>query len=134
MTDTELITKLLRREVAGLQSAVKDSPSRSKYSLQNLLYSAQFLLANADLCFMYQRKDAIFYRNRSAQRQCPIRQNLQKQTGNHCRCDTGAIQLPVVFRFDSSEVWHLLCTGREPHQQILKGESLFDVLRCESHC
>jgi hypothetical protein len=60
MTDTELITKLLRREVAGLQSAVKDSPSRSKYSLQNLLYSAQFLLANADLCFMYQRKDAYF--------------------------------------------------------------------------
>jgi hypothetical protein len=60
MTDTELITKLLRREVAGLQSADKDSPSRSKYSLQNLLYSAQFLLANADLCFMYQRKDAYF--------------------------------------------------------------------------
>jgi len=54
------IKTLLQREVKGLKSDLKDSNASFRYAAQNLLYSCQFLLANADLCFTYQRKDRIY--------------------------------------------------------------------------
>jgi len=54
------ITELMNREVDGLQKATKDRDAGFRYKAQNLLYSAQFLLINADLCFKYQRKDRIY--------------------------------------------------------------------------
>ena len=57
--DDNILT-LLSTEVKGLQEVVKDSPAKTKYMYQNLLYSAQFLKQNHELCFMYQRKDAYF--------------------------------------------------------------------------
>ena len=54
------IKELMDREVDGLQKAAKDKDAGFRYKAQNLLYSAQFLFANADLCFKYQRKDRIY--------------------------------------------------------------------------
>jgi hypothetical protein len=56
------IPKLIAAEVAGLSEAIKTTASspKEKYKLKNLLYSSQFLQKYADLCFMYQRKDAYF--------------------------------------------------------------------------
>lgn len=58
--DATDIKALLRKEIAGLESDLKDSNFSKKYAAHNLLYSAQFLLTHADLCFLYQRKDAYF--------------------------------------------------------------------------
>lgn len=54
------IKTLLAREVSGLQKAAKDTSPKLRYAATNLLYSAQFLKDNADLCFMYQRKDSFY--------------------------------------------------------------------------
>jgi hypothetical protein len=54
------IKTLLSREVTGLQKAAKDPSPKMRYAATNLLYSAQFLKDNADLCFMYQRKDSFY--------------------------------------------------------------------------
>lgn len=53
------IKTLLNREVSGLQKDALDkgSDAKSRYSAQNALFAAQFLLAHHDLCFKYQRKD-----------------------------------------------------------------------------
>lgn len=53
----DTIRMLLDREVDGLQNAAKDKDPKFRYAATNLLYSAQFLQANSDLCFKYQRKD-----------------------------------------------------------------------------
>ena len=54
------IKELMGREVDGLRKAAKDRDAGFRYKAQNLLYSAQFLLTNAELCFKYQRKDKIY--------------------------------------------------------------------------
>lgn len=54
------IAGLMLREVTGLQNAAKDKDAGFRYKAQNLLYSAQFLKQNSDLCFKYQRKDRIY--------------------------------------------------------------------------
>ena len=54
------IKTLLKKEITGLETDLKDAGFSKKYTAQNLLYSAQFLYAHADLCFSYQRKDAYF--------------------------------------------------------------------------
>jgi hypothetical protein len=54
------IKTLLKMEITGLETDLKDAGFSKKYTAQNLLYSAQFLYAHADLCFSYQRKDAYF--------------------------------------------------------------------------
>jgi len=58
--DKDSIEVLLKREVKGLTEAIKVTPGSAAYSLQNLLYNAEFLLAHHDLCFKYQRKDKIY--------------------------------------------------------------------------
>ena len=57
---TDTIKMLLDREVKGLQSASKSKDPKFRYAATNLLYSAQFLQANSDLCFKYQKKDFYF--------------------------------------------------------------------------
>ena len=54
------IKDLLTREMKGLDEAIKKTPANQAYTLQNLLYNVSFLLANADLCFKYQRRDKIY--------------------------------------------------------------------------
>lgn len=54
------IKTLLNREVTDLQKAAKEMSPSLRYKAQNLLYSAQFLLAHSDLCFQYQRKDSYY--------------------------------------------------------------------------
>jgi len=51
---------LLEREVRGLKSAAKDKNPDMRYRATNLLFAAEFLKANAELCFTYQRKDRIY--------------------------------------------------------------------------
>lgn len=58
--DSADIKSLLKKEITGLESDLKDSGFSKKYTAQNLLYSAQFLYQHYELCFMYQRKDAYF--------------------------------------------------------------------------
>jgi len=54
------IKELLTREVDGLRKAVETSPANQKYSVQNMLYNALFLLEQHELCFRYQRKDKMY--------------------------------------------------------------------------
>jgi hypothetical protein len=54
------ILVLMDREVRGLQAAAKDPDPKFRYTATNLLYNAQFLKNNAELCFTYQRKDKIY--------------------------------------------------------------------------
>jgi hypothetical protein len=54
------IKTLLSLEVSGLQKAAKDPSPRLRYAATNLLFSAQFLKDNSELCFMYQRKDSYY--------------------------------------------------------------------------
>ena len=56
----DTIQTLLNTEVTGLKNAVKGNDAAFSYRMKNLLYSAQFLQANHELCFKYQRKDAIY--------------------------------------------------------------------------
>lgn len=56
----DAIGVLLTRERQGFQQALKTSDAMHTYSIQNALYNAEFLAANADLCFKYQRKDKIY--------------------------------------------------------------------------
>ena len=58
-SDSDIKT-LLSLEVSGLQKAAKELSPQSRYKAQNLLFSAQFLKTNADLCFKYQRKDSYY--------------------------------------------------------------------------
>lgn len=57
---TKDIKTLLQVEIKGLQNDLKDASFSRKYTAQNLLYSAQFLNAHSELCFLYQRKDAYY--------------------------------------------------------------------------
>ena len=52
----ESIDTLLQREVTELQKAIETSPAAQVYSVQNMLYNAQFLKLHSSLCFQYQRK------------------------------------------------------------------------------
>jgi len=54
------ILELMNREVKGLKAAAKDPDPKFRYSATNLLYNAEFLRSNAELCFSYQRKDRIY--------------------------------------------------------------------------
>jgi hypothetical protein len=54
------LIQLLQREQQGLTKAIKTSDSKLTYSLQNKLYTVQFLLNQAELCFKYQKKDKIY--------------------------------------------------------------------------
>jgi hypothetical protein len=56
----DTIKELLQREVRGLQAASKDKNPGLRYKATNVLYSAQFLLSNHDLCYVYQKKDSFF--------------------------------------------------------------------------
>lgn len=60
LSEPELINKILQREVNGLRKAIETTPPSQKYSVQNALYNAQFLLDNSDLCFRYQKKDKMY--------------------------------------------------------------------------
>ncbi len=57
---TDTIAVLMDREVKGLQLAEKESTALFRYKIQNALYNAKFLQEHADLCFKYQRRDAIY--------------------------------------------------------------------------
>ena len=54
------IRELLVSEVSGLQKVAADKDASSRYKATNLLFNAQFMLANYELCFMYQRKDSFY--------------------------------------------------------------------------
>lgn len=58
--EADSIQTLLDREVKGLQTAAKDPDASFRYKATNLLYNAQFLQANSELCFSYSRKDRIY--------------------------------------------------------------------------
>ena len=47
------VVSLLQREQKGLAGAIRTSDSKLMYSLQNKLYTIQFLLTHAELCFKY---------------------------------------------------------------------------------
>lgn len=54
------IKVLMTREVEGIRKAIETSPASQKYQLQNMLYNANFLLQQHDLCFKYQKKDKMY--------------------------------------------------------------------------
>ena len=56
----DTIKELLQREVKGLQEGGKSADAGLRYKITNMLYNIQFLIANHDLCFMYQKKDSFF--------------------------------------------------------------------------
>ncbi len=58
--ESDSIQTLLDREVKGLKTAAKDPDASFRYKATNALYNAQFLQANAELCFSYSRKDKIY--------------------------------------------------------------------------
>jgi len=56
----DTIKQLLQTEVSGLQKVSKDNDASLRYKVTNLLFNAQFMLSNSELCFMYQRKDSFY--------------------------------------------------------------------------
>jgi hypothetical protein len=54
------VEELLRIEVNAVAHVLQSAGSSEAYKIQNHLFSLQFLLKNAELCFYYRRKDRLY--------------------------------------------------------------------------